>query len=131
MKGLEQGRAEFAYKCALEAREDTKVDNDEYKSYSIKILTYIKTNGLGATYAFIKGKGQKSKAYKMIYEQTAEWLRKDEKNLLGLKKDDELVEKVISVDSAIYRATTNEVLAFFRWVSRFADGLMKKEKNKK
>jgi CRISPR-associated protein Cmr5 len=129
IKGLEQGRAEFAYQCALNAKNDQNVDNDEYKAYSTKILTYIKTNGLGATYAFIKSKVQKNNTYKTIYEQTAEWLRKDKKNLLDLKKADDLVKKIISVESTIYRAITNEVLAFFRWVSRFADGLMEKEKN--
>lgn len=130
MNGLEQGRAKFAYDCALKGSEISK--KKEYKAYSKKLLALIKTNGLGATFAFINAKSNKNKhktgyAYKLIYDQTATWLRKDEKNLIVLKKDEDLVEKIITLDSAHYRAVTNEVLAFFRWVSRFADGLIEEE----
>ncbi len=130
IKGLEQGRANFAYKCA-EAAKACKIDKraKEYKSYVKKIPMLIKTNGLGATFAFVKSKSKEDVeksgySYKLIYDHTAQWLQKDDKNLWGLKESDDLVETIIKLESPGYRAATIEVLAFFKWLSRFADGMI-------
>ena len=133
IKGLEQGRAKFAYDCALSGSKIAK--RKEYKSYVKKVPTLIKTNGLGSTFAFIKSKcsSDQSKAgyaYHLIYEQTKQWLKKDEKGLLDINEDDDLVEKIISLDSPGYRAVTNEVLAFFNWLTRFAEGLIEGDAEK-
>jgi CRISPR-associated protein Cmr5 len=124
IKGLEQGRAKFAYDCALEgSKQPTAKD---YKSHVKKIPMLIKTNGLGSTFAFVKSK-KNDATYHLIYEQTKQWLKKDEKSLLNINEDDDLVEKIISLDSPGYRAITNEVLAFFNWLTRFAEGLIEGE----
>ena len=120
LKGLEQGRAEFAYKCVEKVISDKK-----YKGHIKKIPTYIKTNGLGATLAFIFGKDD---AYKKIYSHIEEWLRKDEKKLIDLSDGKELVKEIIQKDSPEYRAVTIEVLAFTNWLKRFAEGLIEDEK---
>ncbi len=130
IKGLEQGRAKFAYDCAKEGNEINK--KKEYKSYVKKIPMLIKTNGVGATFAFIKSKGTIDKnkagyAYYLIYNQTKKWLKKDDKKLIELNDDDDLVDKIISLNSLEYRAVTIEVLAFFNWLRRFADGLIEGE----
>ncbi len=145
IKGLEQGRAKFAYDCALNGKkisnefqiETEWYKDNNYKSYVKKIPMLIKTNGLGATFAFVYSKRQKEKnkkkpgdkqnpknAYDLMYLQTAQWLREDEKKLPDLQENEDLVEKIISLKSPEYRAVTNEVLAFFKWLSRFADGLI-------
>lgn len=126
VKSLEQGRAEFAYRCAENGSKITKCT--EYRQYVKKIPMLIKTNGLGATFAFVKAKkdpepNKRGYAYQLIYKQTTEWLRRDEKNLIEIK--DDLVEAIISCDYPAYRAVTIEVLAFFSWLSRFAEGLIK------
>lgn len=127
IKGIEQGRAKFAYECA---REGSKIGKKkEYKAYVKKIPMMIKTNGLGPTFAFIKSKStnvlsKTGYAYHLIYNQTKKWLKKDEKKLIELNDNDDLVEKIISLDSPEYRALTIEVLAFITWLRRFADGLI-------
>src|SRR4030066_1879643 len=113
IKGLEQGRAKFAYDCAFAGSKEIR--KKEYKSYVKKVPMLIKTNGLGETFAFINSKKNTDKskpgyAYLLIYNQTAEWLRKDEK----IKQNDDLLEKIISMDSFEYRAVTNEVIAYFK-----------------
>ncbi|NMC59256.1 MAG: type III-B CRISPR module-associated protein Cmr5 [Candidatus Methanofastidiosa archaeon] len=128
--GLERGRAKFAYDCALDGSARSK--KKEYKSYVKKIPMLIKTNGLGSTFAFIKSKSTNDEnkagyAYYLIYKQTKEWLKKDDKSLVNLNENDDLLEKIISLDSPSYRSVTNEVLAFFKWVSRFAEGLIEGE----
>ena len=130
LKGLDRGRAKFAYDCAKEGSTIPK--KKEYKSYVKKIPLLIKTNGLGATFAFVKSKSdadikKSGYAYHLIYQQTADWLKNDEKKLIILNNADDLIGKIIDLDSPEYRAVTNEVLAFFTWLRRFADGMIEGE----
>lgn len=122
LRGIEQGRASFAYTKVLEVRGSS---DKKYKSYVKKIPMLIKTNGLGATLAFIKSKNkntEEGKAYKLVYDHLTEWLKADQKKLIDI--DDDLAKVVISLNSAEYRAVTNEVLAFVNWLCRFVDGLI-------
>jgi len=133
IKGLEQGRAKSAYECAVEGGDIKK--KKEYKSYVKKIPMLIKTNGLGATFAFIKSKSSTDEnkpgyAYDLIYKQTKDWLKKDEKKLLDIGDENDLVEQIISLDSPEYRTVTIEVLAFFNWLRKFAEGLIEGEAEK-
>jgi len=133
IKGIEQGRAEFAYNCALKCKGIDK--KKEYKAYVKKVPALIKMNGLGATFAFIKSKSSNDKtkpgyAYTLIYDQTAQWLKEEEKKLLNISEGDDLVKNIISLESPEYRAVTNEVMAFFNWLRRFADGLIEGETEK-
>jgi len=128
-KGLEQGRAKFAYEKALEGSKEER--KKEYKAYVRKIPTLIKTNGLGETFAFVKAKKVKRAeetdkpgyAYYLIYDQTSQLLKESG----FLKQEKDLVEWIISLDSPTYRAVTNEVLSLFKWLSRFSEGLIEGE----
>jgi len=129
---LEKERAKFAYMCVSKIiekypnimDENTKKSvpskqQKEYKSYVKKIPMMILNNGLKVTFAFIYSKKQKNEAYDLIYKQTTEWL-KPEKNL---------IKWIINQESQEYKATTNEVLALFNWLKRFADGMIEEEEN--
>lgn len=129
--GIEQGRATYALSCAKEGKNLKDLDK-EYKAYVRKIPTLIQVNGLGATLAFVKSKSKEEKdkkgyVYKIIYKQIAEWLQY--KGLLLSEKDHEedLLEKVVELNSPTYRVVTGEVLALFKWLSRFAEGLIEGE----
>lgn len=124
LKQLEGGRAAFAYQCALEGKGLDKPS--EYKTYVKKIPMMIKTNGLGAAFAFMKSK-KKEETYKLLYKQTHDWLK--ENLALGetFSKNDDLVKILIELDSSSYRAVTIEVLALFNWLKRFSDGLIEKD----
>ncbi len=116
---LEQGRAEYAYECAQHGMNGNQNKPDEYKSYAKKIPMLIKTNGLGATLVFMKSKGG---TYNLLLNQTQVWLAQNP--LFGIESDD-LIQKIISMDSPEYRAVTIEVLALYSWLRRFAEGLTK------
>lgn len=119
---IEQGRAAFAYRKAKEGLSKSK-DKDMYVSYVKKIPMLIKANGLGQTLAFMKAKG---KEYKDIYDQIDEWLCQDQNaHLLADASGDDLTEKIISMDSSVYRQVTTEILAFLNWLRRFAEGIVK------
>ncbi len=152
VKDLAKERSQFAYGCVcevwnpyLEVKKDIenkKIDckdknlsdsnkkickdladkykvADNYQSYVKKIPMMILTNGFGATFAFVYSKKKNGNAWELIYTQTKVWFQVPEK--------DELVKWIIDQDSQLYRATTNEVLALFNWLKRFADGMIEGE----
>jgi CRISPR-associated protein Cmr5 len=125
LRGIEQRRAVFAYRNVEEAIEklggNESKDSVRYKGYAKKIPALIKTNGLGATYAFIKSKDNTA-AYALIYSQTGEWLRECYGDTFTREED--LVKCLISLPSVEYRTATVEVLALFNWLRRFAEGLI-------
>ena len=121
LKGIEQGRAKYAFE-AVNGISQTKEKKlkESYKSAAKKLPVLIKTNGLGQTLAFIKERNQ---GYDKLYDQIGNWLQtEDAKKLVP---QGELVERVIRLQSPVYRQVTVETLALLNWIRRFVDGLMK------
>ena len=126
IKGLEQARASFAFKCAQTASKNP--GKKEYKSYSKKLPMMIKNNGLGAAMAFAFSKGKNGNAWELLYNDIKDWLNQDQKKyLLGNYVNKELAHAIIELESPAYRAVTVEVLAFLNWLRRFAEGLIEGE----
>lgn len=117
-KGIEQGRAKYAFEAVKNISDDKL--KKEYKSAAKKLPVLIKTNGLGQSLAFIK---KRNNGYDKLYEQVGNWLQtEDTKQLVSTG---ELVEQVIQLKSPDYRQVTVETLALLNWIRRFVDGLMK------
>ena len=124
-KGIENGRASFAFECAKSVSENLK---KAYKSHVKSFPMLVKTNGLGASIAFLFSKKEKENGvYSLIGKHICDWLIKDRKysnygigNLTNLES---LSENIIKIDSSQYRTLTVEVLALFTWLRRFAEGL--------
>jgi CRISPR-associated protein Cmr5 len=129
MKSIAQARAKFAWECAKERTKDK-----EYSSLVEKIPTYIKTNGLLNTLAFLYSKSKKGNREEKLLEQICNWLTGQ--NLQNgvaafpmiessnLTTGNNLQEKVLnylmtSNAKDLIRCTT-EVLALFNWLRRFA-----------
>lgn len=160
-QNIELERAQFAYQCAefgVSIKEKQQRKNDyyldaNYKSYVKKIPSMIKTNGLGATFAFIYSKRKSAKniiqsngekvtkapgdlenpknAYDLLYEQTRCWLINNPVNPLKSLANGEFMEELLKLDSDNYRLCTLEVLTFFQWLRRFAEGVKKDESSEK
>lgn len=96
----------------------------EYKAYVKKTPMMVKTSGLGATLAFIMSKKKDGNAWALIYNQVDNWLKTSDNHYLIDDKNGELSEIIIQLESDKYRAVTNEVLALFNWLRRFAEGLI-------
>jgi len=118
---IEQGRALFAYQRINEAVNEGWAS--EYKSYLKKLPMYIKTNGLGATFAFIFSKTKKD-AYKKIYDDCNKWLKEDPKKIFNIGNKT-LMEYILELNSQEYRSLTTEIISLFKWMARFADGKIK------
>lgn len=125
---LEQGRAAKAYEYAQEGAKLSK--KKEYKSYVKKMPMMIKVNGLGAAVAFAFSKGakdgqpNKSTPWGLIYHQLEEWL--GEKGMIR-NGQGSFAHLLTEMDSAQYRAVTNEALALLNWMRRFAEGMIEGE----
>jgi CRISPR-associated protein Cmr5 len=122
IKKVEHGRAKFAYLRVKNVAEDeNKSWRSDYKSYLKKLPMLIKTNGIAATFSFILTKD--SSAYSQIYEDCSEWIKNDPKEIFNFNSNS-LLEYVLNLDSAKYRAFTTEILSFINWMRRFADGMI-------
>ncbi|MGI6776493.1 MAG: type III-B CRISPR module-associated protein Cmr5 [Acetivibrionales bacterium] len=97
----------------------------EYKSFAKKIPMLIRNNGIAATFAFVNARAKDGNAYELLYSHTDEWLKNC--SIIDLSCEDDLVKELVSMKSTDYRAVTIEVLAFFNWLRRFAEGLIKGE----
>ena len=126
---LEQGRAAFAFDRATEGYTFHKT---EYAPAVKKVPMMIKTNGLGATLAFMFSK---QKMYATILKDIELWVNNTDnmktKAIYDKAKGNSLVQKVTELDSSEYRTLTIEVLAFLNWLRRFAEGIEKESKPKK
>jgi len=121
IRDIEKERAIFAYEKVDEALVNQGIKQSEYKSYCKKIPSYIQTNGLSATFAFIFSKNNTT--YTLIYDQVDEWLKRRYK----IESDEELIQRLIKLDSTKYKKVTIEVLALFSWLRRFAEGRISKD----
>ena len=132
IKGIENGRAKHAFDMADKVNKKLK---DAYKSHVKKFPMYVKTNGLAAAITFLFSKGDKEKGvYKEVGNSIVEWLKEDDKykfyDLEEVKSLQDLAENIIKIDSSDYRALTIEVLSYFTWLRRFAEGLAEENTDK-
>ena len=120
---IEEGRAKFALEAVKKVRDDKISDKakKEYKSYCRRFAGMVLTNGLASSIAFLKAK---SESYDYLYKDIEDWLKKEKEYF---SDPTTLEDYVCNLDSDHYRAVTNEVLALYKWLGRFATGLIKGE----
>lgn len=107
LKTQNQKRAEFVLK---------HIQSLKGSSYAEKLSSYILTNGLLPTLAFLKGKDLSF--YKIIQEYF-----QHERNFLSNNED--LIQKLSNNDSSKLRIATLETLELSNWIRR----LVKSESN--
>ena len=140
IKDLEKERATKAYKYVNDfIKENDKDKQKKYRGYIRNIPSMILNNGLGSTIAFIFSKRLKNEGvvYNQIAENIYDWLREEQNRYLIIldnkenpeDKLKELTDKIINLDSQEYIAVTNEVLALFGWLKRFAEGMIEGDEN--
>jgi CRISPR-associated protein Cmr5 len=120
IRGIEQGRARYAFDQVNGIATDRTLDDGlrkKYKSGAKKLPVLIQTNGLGQTLAFINNRDD---GYKKLYAQIGDWLAQKELITDGRY----LVEEVIAKGSNEYRQITTETISLLMWMRRFVDGLM-------
>jgi CRISPR-associated protein Cmr5 len=116
-KTKEQERAARAWAYITEVKG--RAYQKDYKSLAQKMPSYILTNGLGQTLAFLKakGKGNRADEHEALYGHLSEWVTSQ----VDGKASDRLLNWVVEKDSVAYRRATAEALAFLNWLKRFAE----------
>lgn len=115
--------AKNAFEHAKKRKHDLKNEFEEYTSYVKKIPMMIQTNGMAAAFAFMFSK---SGTYKNILEDIAAHLDDSSRVLNGINGNVQtLISKTTTLESALYRAATNEVMVYLGWLKRYAAGLEK------
>lgn len=125
---VESGRAEFAYNCVKRIVDegDDKIQKN-YRSIVRRIPQMILSNGLGQTLAFIYSKKKDRNAFKLLYDQLAEYLKSNTTIRIQMPNNVELIEWVISLKSFEYRYVTEEILSFLTWLRKFTEGMIEAE----
>ncbi len=103
--------AAFALKKARGVNNISKVF-----SQANKMPTLIATNGLAPTLTFMASKNE----YKETLNAFMEWM--SEESVFSLKKPsdaNDFIDKILRLDSAMYRTITNEAIEFYGWFRRF------------
>lgn len=139
-KTLDQRRAEYAFKIVSQVIERQYAS--DFASLTSKMSSYILTNGLGNTLAFLFSKGKEH--HLCIAGLMADWILRiyrlgESPNIQALNDDwifdtnnikDNLPEimksLVLNIDIYQYAIVTNELLALFGWLKRFSDGMLEK-----
>lgn len=116
LRGIEQKRADYAYKCAQEGSQCSKPK--EFKSYAKKLPMLVRSNGLGPAFAFVFSKIKPNNTYELLYNQTSKWIN-TKHAFTG-----DFSEFIITRDSTEYRAITQEIISFYTWLRRFAEGMI-------
>jgi len=117
LKTQNQERASFV----LENIEKLKKSN-----YTEKVSSYILTNGLLPTLAFLKSK-EDAKEEKDVYECVGKWLKSKFINADNKGKDEDIISYLVNKDSTTLRLATIEAMELANWMRR----LVKKESGEK
>ncbi|MCS7032254.1 MAG: type III-B CRISPR module-associated protein Cmr5, partial [Gloeomargarita sp. SKYG116] len=92
----------------------------EYGSLARKTPTFVLTNGLGQTLAFLKSKGKNdpNNEHTVVFRHLSGWVLSQ---MNGNNRDSNLLDWLLNNDSNAYRRATVEALAFLNWLKRFAE----------
>ena len=119
-KGIEGGRAAFAFACVDECISEQGIAEKNYGSHVKKIPAMIKNHGLGQTLGFMFSK--KKPEYDLLLRQFGQYLMA-RKLLQGEDIDSvQLVRAVVNLEAFEYRYVTREILSLVNWLKRFAEG---------
>ncbi len=139
MRTLEQKRAKKAWD---QVKAVPKRFHKEYRSLVRKVPAMIKMCGLGQTLAFLLAKEEKEaqkirdtsdpgkleRAEGCLYKHLEEWLLDEEAPIAwpDSPEDQPLMNRIMGVESAVYRQATREALAYLGWLKRFAEACLEK-----
>lgn len=99
----------------------------EHKSIVDSLPSMIMSSGLGPTLAFLKAKCD-SPYHTWTYEALQEWLHKGCGVEIGWKSQNpDLLGRLAEEDSFVYRAATQEALAYAGWLKRAVRAKVKED----
>ncbi len=133
VRTIEQKRSEFALKCVKDIAKDKTVRGN-YKGLVKKFPMMVLKNGLLQTIAFMEAKGKiKSdsekgqKQHKELYKHIKAYLTKISPLSFPTPENQLLSDSLSKISVAQYRNITSDILAFAKWLGKYAEALIKEE----
>ena len=126
---LDQRRARHAWDAVARIRNDPKARSSAsgYAREAKRLPVRILTAGLGHALAFLcakAGSGKTESANTALLRDVADWVldkRGNPDSTADRPASNALVEKIVASDATFLRVTTDEVLAYLQWLTRFAE----------
>ncbi len=112
---LDQRRAKHVVEFLTKNKD--KVSKD-FAGLAKSFPASVINNGLGPAVAFLKQKGKTQ--HELLEEALREWLLEKADHMPWGTKRPGLIESIAANDSSVYRAVTNEALAYLSWLRRLA-----------
>ena len=126
IRTIEQKRSEFALKCIEEVVKDKNISKD-YKSLVKKFPMMVLKNGFLQAVVFLESKGKEH--HSRLLEHLKKYLTSVSPLKVRIDNDD--LPKFLSSKVSIseYRNITTDILAFTKWLGRYADALIEEEES--
>lgn len=130
---LDQRRARHAWDAVARVRDDPKASS--YRREAKRLPVRILTAGLGHALAFLcakAGSGREENANTWLLRDVADWVfdkRGNPDSAADRPAPNALIEKIVASDAAFLRITTDEVLAYMQWLTRFAEAELKADED--
>lgn len=142
-KTLEQRRADYAFDKVKKIKDREYAS--EFSSLVAKIPSYVMTNGLGNTLAFLFSK--KKDHHLVVAGIMADWIMREIsmvnanylKNLgsdwienpkkVSAEQEGIMKGLVLEPNISQYAVITDELLSLFVWLKRFCDGMIEKKES--
>lgn len=121
---LDQRRARHAWESVARIKRRPGDVQKAYRREAKRLPVRTLTAGVGHALAFLKAKAKNNDANDELLRDVADWIidkRKkpgspDERPRAGA-----LIEKIVTGDGTFLQVTTDEVLAYMQWLTRFAE----------
>ncbi|WP_110186798.1 type III-B CRISPR module-associated protein Cmr5 [Pokkaliibacter plantistimulans] len=114
MQTVQQERARHALEQIRKL--EAYPDKDKLKARASELPFMIHANGLGATAAFFRSKGDKD-GYQQLYQVLQSWLSTSKR---PFEKQDDLMDAITQSDMTTYRLAQAEAMVYLDWVKKFA-----------
>lgn len=121
---LEQRRARHAWEAVARIEESQKSLGASYAREAKRLPIRIVTAGLGHALAFLEAKSKSGDANDHLLRDVADWVidKRSQPESAGERpKAGALIEKIIWGNGAFLQVTTEEVLSYMQWLTRFAE----------
>ena len=132
---LDQRRARHAWEAVARVKaRDAATLGSNYAREAKRLPVRILTAGLGHALAFLyaKASSQAESANTLLLRDVADWvLDKRRRSDSGADRPsaDSLIDKIVKGDGSFLRITTEEVLAYLQWLTRFAEAEFRDDKD--
>ncbi|GAB4418566.1 MAG: hypothetical protein Kow00106_14610 [Anaerolineae bacterium] len=100
---------------ALQDIQSVKSNQKEYGSLVRGFAAMIRQDGLGPALAFLAAKGKEH--HRALSGHLSRWVLPQ----MGASGSTDLLQWLLSQDSATYRLAASETLAYLNWLKRFAE----------